>query len=192
MPAYWAVLRSAPGHDVLAYEGVVRAGFEILAPKIRTRTGMRWRTSPLFGCYFFVRVIDQWRVLERTVGVLSVVKAAGVPARCPDEEIATLIARSDPDGVIRLSSAPASSAPRGLPSPQEARCRPGPDRLPARPCRSPMPSPRSSEPRRRLLTVRPNPPGGRLKAQAPSTARSGPMSRPTPGPLDQRQALHRR
>jgi transcription antitermination factor NusG len=27
-----------------------------------------------------------------------------VPARCPDEEIATLIVRSDPDGVIRLSS----------------------------------------------------------------------------------------
>jgi transcription antitermination factor NusG len=102
---FWAVLRSAPGHDTLAYEGVCRAGFEILTPKIRTRVGGRWRTTPLFGCYFFARVVDQWRVLERTVGVLSVVKSAGVPAKCPDEEIATLIARSDPDGVIRLSSA---------------------------------------------------------------------------------------
>jgi transcription antitermination factor NusG len=70
----------------------------------RTRVGERWRTTPLFGCYFFARIVDQWRVLERTIGVLSVVKSAGVPARCPDEEIATLIARSDPDGVIRLSS----------------------------------------------------------------------------------------
>jgi transcriptional antiterminator RfaH len=104
MPAYWAVLRSAPGHDVLAYEGVVRAGFEIFTPKIRTRVGAKWKTNPLFGCYFFARVIDQWRVLERTIGVLSVVKAAGMPAKCPDEEIATLIARSDADGVIRLSS----------------------------------------------------------------------------------------
>jgi transcription antitermination factor NusG len=101
---YWAVLRSAPGHDILAYEGVCRAGFETFTPKIRTRVGGRWRTNPLFGCYFFARVVDQWRVLERTIGVLSVVKSAGVPARCPDEEIATLIARSDPDGVIRLSS----------------------------------------------------------------------------------------
>jgi transcriptional antiterminator RfaH len=101
---YWAVLRSARGHDTLAYEGVCRAGFEILTPKVRTRVGERWRTTPLLGCYFFARVVDQWRVLERTIGVLSVVKAAGVPARCPDEEIATLIARSDPDGVIRLSS----------------------------------------------------------------------------------------
>jgi transcriptional antiterminator RfaH len=104
MPAYWAVLRSAPGHDVLAYEGVVRAGFEIFTPKIRIRIGAKWRTDPLFGCYFFARVVDQWRALERTIGVLSVVKAAGVPARCPDEEIAKLIARSDRDGVIRLNS----------------------------------------------------------------------------------------
>jgi transcriptional antiterminator RfaH len=100
MPAYWAVLRSAPGHDVLAYEGVVRAGYEIFTPKIRTRVGAKWKTNPLFGCYFFVRVIE----LERTIGVLSIVKSAGMPARCPDEEIATLIARSDADGIIRLSS----------------------------------------------------------------------------------------
>lgn len=104
MPAYWAVLRSAPGHDVLAYEGVCRAGYEIFTPKIRIRAGARWKTNPLFGCYFFVRVVDQWRALERTIGVLSVVKSAGLPARCPDEEIATLIARSDADGIIRLSS----------------------------------------------------------------------------------------
>jgi Transcription termination factor nusG len=104
MPAYWAVLSSAPGHDILAYEGIYPAGFEILTPKIRTRVNARWKTNPLFGCYFFARIVDQWRVLERTVGVLSVVKAAGLPARCPDEEIATLMARSDADGIIRLNS----------------------------------------------------------------------------------------
>ena len=75
----------------MAYEGVYRAGFEILTPKIRTLVNARWKTNPLFGCYFFARIVDQWRVLERTVGVLSVVKAAGLPARCPDEEIATLM-----------------------------------------------------------------------------------------------------
>jgi hypothetical protein len=64
MPAYWAVLRCAPGHGILAYEGVCRAGFEILTPKIRTRVGARWKTSPLFGCYFFARILDQRRVLD--------------------------------------------------------------------------------------------------------------------------------
>jgi hypothetical protein len=84
MPAYWAVLRSAPGHDVLAYEGVCRAGFEIFTPKIRTRVRARWKTTPLFGCYFFVRVIDQWRALERTIGVLSVVKAHQIDHLSPE------------------------------------------------------------------------------------------------------------
>ena len=43
--------------------------------------------------------------------------------------------------------APASLGPRGLPGPEEARCRPGPVVFQLGLCRSPMPSPRSSEPR---------------------------------------------
>ena len=50
--------------------------------------GAQWRTTPLFGCYFFVRIVDRWRILERTIGVLNVVKFGAAPARCPDEEIA--------------------------------------------------------------------------------------------------------
>jgi hypothetical protein len=56
--------------------------------------------------------------------------------------------------------------------PEEARCRPGPDRLRAQPCRY------------ALATV--------LMASLPAFdrfLRRGPTSRPTPGPLDQRQAL---
>ena len=100
---YWTVRRSAPGHDVLAYEGVVRAGYEIFTPKIRIRVG-KLENKPAVRLLLLVRVVDQWRALERTIGVLCVVKAAGMPAKCPDEQITTLIARSDADGVIRLSS----------------------------------------------------------------------------------------
>ena len=38
------------------------------------------------------------------MGVVSVVKFGPAPARCPDEEIARLIARADPDGPRPLSS----------------------------------------------------------------------------------------
>jgi transcription antitermination factor NusG len=72
----------------------VLAGFETFTPKLRTRVGARWRTTPLFGGYFFVRVVDRWRILERTIGVLSVVKFGAAPAQCPDQEIAKLIALS--------------------------------------------------------------------------------------------------
>lgn len=101
---YWAVVRAVPHHDRLAQEGVALAGFETFIPKIRTRVGAQWRTTPLFGCYFFARIVDQWRVIECTLGVGGVVKVGAVPSKCPDEEIAKLIARSDPDGVIRLAS----------------------------------------------------------------------------------------
>lgn len=96
--AYWAVVRAVPHHDRLAHEGVALAGFETFVPKIRTRVGAQWRTTPLFGCYFFARIIDQWRAIERTIGVANVVKVGPVPSRCPDEEIAKLIARVDQDG----------------------------------------------------------------------------------------------
>jgi hypothetical protein len=43
------------------------------------------------------------------MGVVSVVKFGPAPARCPDEEIARLIARADPDGIVRLSPRSLSS-----------------------------------------------------------------------------------
>ena len=101
---YWAVIRAIPNHDRLAAECVCQAGFETFTPKLRTRLVSRWRTVPHFPGYLFVRVVDRSRILERTIGVLSVVKFGAAPARCPDEEIAKLIARADPDGIVRLSA----------------------------------------------------------------------------------------
>jgi transcription antitermination factor NusG len=112
--AYWAVIRAVPNHDRLAAESVCQAGFETFTPKIRRRVGARWRTTPLFGCYFFVRVVDRWRAIERAMGVHSVVRFGATPARCPDAEIAKLIARTDPDGVVRLSPRPLSPSRRIL------------------------------------------------------------------------------
>ena len=63
----------------------------------------------MFGVYFFVRIIDQWRVLERTLGVLAVVKFGTTPACCPDEEIAVLLARANL-GRERLSARPPSTS----------------------------------------------------------------------------------
>jgi transcriptional antiterminator RfaH len=107
---YWAVARAVPRHDRLAAECVALAGFETFVPKIRVKVETRWRTTPLFAGYLFVRIIDQWRALERTMGVLNVVKVGVTPSRCPDAEIAKLIDRADPDGVIRLNARPRASS----------------------------------------------------------------------------------
>jgi transcriptional antiterminator RfaH len=76
--------------------------------KIRGRVGAQWKTQSLFGSYFFVRVVDRWRTIERTAGVLSLIKYGEVPAKCPDEEIGRLLERSDRDGIIRLDASPSS------------------------------------------------------------------------------------
>jgi transcription antitermination factor NusG len=92
----------------LAVESVGLAGFETFVPRIRVKVGAQWRTTPLFGTYFFVRVVDRWRILEATMGVLNVVKFGTAPAHCPDEEIAALIEKADRDGIIRLGPRPLS------------------------------------------------------------------------------------
>jgi transcriptional antiterminator RfaH len=99
--SYWAVVRSASNHEHLAWDSVGRAGFETFIPKIRVRVGSQWKTQPLFGAYFFARIHDQWKVIERSVGVVNVVKFGATPAACPDEEVGMLIGRSDRDGIIR-------------------------------------------------------------------------------------------
>jgi transcriptional antiterminator RfaH len=104
MSPYWAVCRTAPNHDRLAAECIVQRGFEIFTPKVRTKLG----ATPLFAGYLFVRIIDRWRVIDRTHGVLGLIKFGDQPARCPDDEIAALVTRADPDGVIRLPRAGAN------------------------------------------------------------------------------------
>lgn len=101
---YWACARTAPSRDQFAAESVALAGFEVFTPRVRERVGAKWRTTPLFPGYFFVRIVDQWRVLNRTVGVMRVVQFGPEPARCPDEVIGELLARADRDGIIRLSA----------------------------------------------------------------------------------------
>jgi molybdopterin molybdotransferase len=46
----------------------------------------------LFAGYFFTRIVDQWRVLERTMGVLCVVRVGAVPSRClPGNPVASFV-----------------------------------------------------------------------------------------------------
>jgi transcriptional antiterminator RfaH len=94
--AYWAVVRVRARQEALAADQLEKAGFEVFAPK--TRAG------PLFPTYTFVRIDGHWRAIERTVGVLGLVKFGEAPARCPDGEIAALQRRVDARGLIRLPS----------------------------------------------------------------------------------------
>jgi len=81
------------------------------SPRSERAPAAQWRTTPLFASYFFVRIVDRWRAIERSPGGLSIVKFGPTPARCPDQEIGRLLERADADGIIRLPAHPPGASP---------------------------------------------------------------------------------
>ena len=55
--------------------------------------------------YFFCRIVDRWRSINSTFGVLCLVRVGDCPARCPDAEIAALKAMIDGHGFVKLPEA---------------------------------------------------------------------------------------
>lgn len=104
--AFWSVVRSLPKREAFAAEQLGLRGYETFLPLIPAKRA----SAPLFAGYFFIRIVEQWRVINRTLGVLCLVRVGDCPARCPDNEIEALRSRMDATGVIRLSPPPAPKA----------------------------------------------------------------------------------
>ena len=77
-------------------------GFEVFLPLVQTKRA----SAPLFTGYFFCRIVDRWRAINTTFGVLCLVRTGDCPAKCPDHEIDSLKAMIDGHGYIRLPEAP--------------------------------------------------------------------------------------
>jgi transcriptional antiterminator RfaH len=101
--AYWAVARTLPRRETVAAERLSDAGFATFAPETKSGRG----EAPLFPGYLFVRIVARWRAVDRTVGVIGLIKFGDTPAKCPDREIAKLQSQLDADGLVRLPDRPA-------------------------------------------------------------------------------------
>ena len=77
-------------------------GFDVFLPLIQTKRA----SAPLFTGYFFCRIVDRWRAINTTFGVLCLVRTGDCPAKCPDHEIDSLKAMIDGHDYIRLPEAP--------------------------------------------------------------------------------------
>jgi transcriptional antiterminator RfaH len=117
---YWAVARTLVRREKFAADHLEGAGFETFAPK--TTTG------PLFPGYLFVRIGDVWRAIDRTIGVLELVKFGEAPARCPEREVEALMDRVDPDGLIRLPDPPKPARRKAIPIGAKVKIASGPFR----------------------------------------------------------------
>jgi transcriptional antiterminator RfaH len=98
MPAFWGVVRSLPKREHFASERLRDGGFEVFLPLVQTKRA----SAPLFSGYFFCRIVDRWRSINSTFGVLCLVRVGDCPARCPDAEIDRLKAMINGHGYISL------------------------------------------------------------------------------------------
>jgi transcription antitermination factor NusG len=103
MPAFWGVVRSLPKREKFGAERLREDhGYEVFLPLMQTKRA----SAPLFSGYFFIRIIDRWLLINRTFGVLCLVRVGDCPAHCPDREIEALKALIDGHGFIRLPDRP--------------------------------------------------------------------------------------
>jgi transcriptional antiterminator RfaH len=108
---FWGVVRSLPKREAFAAERLrMDGGFEVFLPLVQTKRA----SAPLFSGYFFCRIVDRWRSINSTLGVLCLVRVGDCPARCPDTEIERLKAMIDGHGYIKLPEAPAAPAGRKI------------------------------------------------------------------------------
>jgi transcriptional antiterminator RfaH len=111
MPAFWGVVRSLPKREVFAAERLrMDHGYEVFLPLVQTKRA----SAPLFYSYFFCRILEQWRSINSTFGVLCLVRVGDCPARCPDHEIDSLKAMLDGHGFISLPDRPSTPVKRKI------------------------------------------------------------------------------
>ena len=67
--AFWSVARTLPQREAFAAERLIEGGFEVFLPKVKTKRA----AEPLFHNYLFVKIVDRWRAIDRTLGILRLV-----------------------------------------------------------------------------------------------------------------------
>jgi transcription antitermination factor NusG len=119
---FWSVVRSLPKREVFAAERLrMDHGFEVFLPLVQTKRA----AAPLFAGYFFCRIIDRWRAINSTFGVLCLVRVGDCPARCPDREIDALKSMVV-GGFVRLPEAPPPPVRRQIAIGERVRIASGP------------------------------------------------------------------
>ncbi len=101
--AFWIVAQTIGGREEFASDRVRDTGFDVLLPKIRVRVGKHTsKIVPLFPGYFFAKIEERWRAIEKTMGVLSLIMSGDRPAKCPDVAIDEIVATMDRNGLCKL------------------------------------------------------------------------------------------
>lgn len=103
----WSVAQTHPNAANIACVNLQRQGFSFYNPKIKERAvlkrGIIFRTTQMFSNYIFVDIIDQWRAVKSTKGILNLLMSESEkPGVLSDEFILSLKLKENSDGLIVL------------------------------------------------------------------------------------------
>jgi transcription antitermination factor NusG len=101
-PAHWAVATTRTRSELVAAENLKAQGFTYYLPMFVNHVTQR--PQVLFPGYIFVLVVDRWRALRSTIGVVSLLMSedGARPAELRAHEMAGLRARENSDGYLVL------------------------------------------------------------------------------------------
>lgn len=107
----WSVVGVQPGKEARAEWHLRLQGFETYTPRHKTVVRHARRThlrlAPFFPGYMFVSLDmerSRWRSINGTIGVRSLLMQGERPAFCPAGLVEQMIAMTDADGLLDLSS----------------------------------------------------------------------------------------
>lgn len=105
----WFVVQTQVNSEAKASRNLLRQGFNVYLPRYLKRRSHARKieqvAAPLFPRYMFVQIdmaTQRWRSIQSTFGVSHLVLNGSEPASVTDGVIATLKAREDDRGLIRL------------------------------------------------------------------------------------------
>jgi transcription antitermination factor NusG len=103
----WLVAQTESQRESVAVRWLTDQRFETYLPQIRVETVMRQRKverlAPLFPSYLFVRAVECWQAIRRSVAVVDVLFTGELPAQLSDEIIGRIRAQEQ-DGIVQLRS----------------------------------------------------------------------------------------
>lgn len=107
----WYLIYTKPRQEEAARDNLGRQGFHTWLPRVRVvkRRGTRRVpvVEPMFPRYLFVELDSahqDWSPIRSTLGVASLVRFGGVPAKVPAPLVAALQARADEHDICDLSA----------------------------------------------------------------------------------------
>jgi len=102
----WYLIYSKPRQEIIAKDNLIRQGYDIYLPMVRSRRRRSNRMpeviEPMFPRYLFISLnkeSDNWAPINSTIGVSSLVKFGGQAASVPDRLISTIKLHEDQYGV---------------------------------------------------------------------------------------------